>query len=440
MPNQDHSRRRRDDDNRCEGNSTEAPRLGSRMNIGIFGLWGMNVPGVQFGGFETAFTEIGARLVARGHSVTIYSRRPNYPPSNRPSVCRGVRVVYVPCVDTKNLSFLTATSTALLHALVGARHDVYLFANVGSGIHCLLARLLGKRVVVNVDGLDWARPKWNDAGQVYFQLAARAALFGCDALIADADAMVDYYLTRFGRRLEMISYGAEIASSTNPGRVAEHGLKPGSYYLVVARLVPDNNVHLTIEGFKRVASYRRLAVVGGSTYDSEYVRELHRLADSRVVLLGHVHDQNLLRELYCNSYAYVHGHSFGGTNPALLRALGYGCAVLAADTVFSAEVLDKGRYGMLWHPTVEGVEAVLARAEREPDLMSELAARAPDRIRERYCWDRVTEQYEALLLEVLDGRSDSRRRIALALTGIVAALLLVGLALPWRLRLCSEEL
>lgn len=361
------------------------------MDIGFFGLWGMNIPGLSFGGFETVYSEVSSRLADIGHHVTVYSRRECYPEDNRPRHYRGVQIVYVPTLNTKNWSFLTATTSALGYALRHAHHDIYLFANVGSGFHCLIARLLGKRVVLNVDGLDWVRPKWNRFGQTYFKLAAKAALFSCDTLITDADAMVDFYLREFGRKLEMISYGAATEDSKDVSLLEQLQVKPRNYYLVITRLIPDNNVDVIVEAFKRIRTDRQLIIVGDVNYDGEYQRKLRQVDEPRIRFVGRIHSQDLIRELYCHCYAYVHGHSVGGTNPALLRALGYGAAVLALKTVFNAEVLSEARYGILWEKSADDLAAKLQDLEDDPQKAIELRVRGPERIRQGYTWEYVTK-------------------------------------------------
>jgi glycosyltransferase involved in cell wall biosynthesis len=401
------------------------------VDIGFFGLWGMNIPGLSFGGFETVYSEVSERLSDMGHHVTVYSRRACYPEANRPSYYRGVQIVYVPTLNTKNWSFLTATTSALGYALWHAHHDVYLFANVGSGFHCLIARMLGKRVVLNVDGLDWVRPKWSRFGQAYFRLAAKAALFSGDALITDSDAMIDFYLREFGRKLEMISYGAAIEDSIDVSLLGQLQVKPRNYYLVITRLIPDNNVDVIIEAFERIRTDRQLIIIGDANYDGEYQRKLRQVRDPRIRFIGRIHSQDLIRELYCNCYAYVHGHSVGGTNPALLRALGYGGAVLALNTVFNSEVLSEGRYGILWERSVDDLSAKLQDLEDNPQKATELRARAPERIRRVYTWEQVTKKYIDLLNHILNGRSDSRCRILFVQWSMLGAMLLIAGLAVW---------
>lgn len=383
------------------------------MDIGIFGLWGMNVPGRTFGGFEAVYSEVAARLVCQGHSVTIYSRRECYAESQRIQTCKNVKIVYVPTINTKSLSFLTSITYSLVYSIIFKTHDILLFVNVGSGFHCLLAELFGMKTVLNVDGLDWNRPKWNSLGKTYFKLAAKAALFSCDVVITDGNAMVDYYRKNFKQNLDMISYGADIEQSENINLIHSLGLASREFYLVVTRLIPDNNIHLIVEAFQKSSTLRKLVVVGDANYESEYQRRLRSIRDDRIMFIGRVHDQNLLRELYCHCYAYIHGHSVGGTNPALLKALGYGSAVLALNTPFNAEVLSDGKFGELWEKDASILCAIINRFDCDTKMTKKFRQLGPARIREAYSWEEVTEKYVELFKQVINGRSESKLRIIL---------------------------
>jgi glycosyltransferase involved in cell wall biosynthesis len=365
----------------------------------MFGLRGLR-PDLEISGFETAFAEIAPRLVRRGHDVTIYCRKSAHSPERRVAHDLGVTLEHMASPGGKNYSAVTSTLLAVIHALRKKNFDVWFFVNVGMGHHCGLARLSGRPVVMNVDGLDWERSKWGPFARAYFRSAAHAAMRWCTRLVVDADAMQTYYRERFGCETEMIAYGADLESSERPELLEPLCLTPRGYYLIVSRLVPENSLDTMLEGFRRSRSKRPLVVVGGANYRDAFHQQLRAIADAddRIRLIGHVHDQALLKELWCNCYAYLHGHSVGGTNPALLRAMGYGSCVLALDTVFNREVLaDTGWY---FGPSPNDVAAAVDAAEAKPDAVTDLRTRAPQRIAQRYTWEAIADQYERLFLSV----------------------------------------
>jgi glycosyltransferase involved in cell wall biosynthesis len=253
----------------------------------------------------------------------------------------------------------------------------------------------------------WESAKWGPAAKAYFRMAARAAILGCDRLITDAKEMQRFYRKTYGADSGCITYGAEIEGSTKPQLLDSIGISPGNYYLVMSRMVPENNVDVMIEGFKKVPTSKKLIIGGGATYDSPFHRRLFAMADDRVLFIGQVNDPDLLRELFCNCYAYLHGHSVGGTNPALLNALGYGCCVIAIDTPFNREVLqgESGNlYGVLFNGE-QGLREKIVYLEDRPDLVEKYRMESPKRIREGYEWERIVDQYEILFKGVMEKRT-----------------------------------
>lgn len=364
----------------------------------MLGLYGMPLPQLHFTGFETAFGEIAPRLVSAGHDVTIYCRGGNFPREVRVDEYKGVKLVYLPSPGGKNFSAIISTLLAVIHAVVARRYDMYLFVNVGMGHHAALCRLFGKCVVMNVDGLDWTREKWGRLARMYFRTAAYSAMRFCHRLITDAEAMRRFYLDQFGKDTTMIAYGAYVETSSDPQLIEEWGLAQNDYYLIASRLIPENHADLIAEGFLCSGSEKKLVIAGGANYDSAFHRRLRALPRDRVILTGHIHRQDVIKELHCNCFAYVHGHSVGGTNPSLLKAMGYGNCILALDTVFNREVLATG--GEFFPRDAETLAALMQRMEADPERVAELRRMGPERVRREYTWERIASQYDALLREV----------------------------------------
>jgi glycosyltransferase involved in cell wall biosynthesis len=366
----------------------------------MLGLYGMPLPQLHFTGFETAFGEIAPRLAAAGHDVTIYCRGSHYPAGLRVSEYKGVKLKYVPSPGGKNLSGLVSTLLASLHALLLGRYDLFFFVNVGMGHHAAMCRIMGAKVVMNVDGLDWKRAKWGPLARLYFRTAARSAIRFCNRLITDAEAMRRIYLDEFNQETTMIAYGAYVESSEQPDLVRQFGVEPGSYYLIASRLIPENHADLIMLGFLASGTTKKLVIAGGANYDSPFHRRLREIATDSVIFTGHINDQSVIKELHCNCFAYVHGHSVGGTNPSLLKAMGYGNCILALDTVFNREVL--AETGLFFPKDEAQLASLMRQVEGNPALVADLRHRAPRRIEEEYSWDAVSGQYDRLFREVVE--------------------------------------
>jgi glycosyltransferase involved in cell wall biosynthesis len=328
----------------------------------------------------------------------MYCRRGSYPEEMRVPEYKGVRLIYVPSPGGKNFSGLISTFLAVVHALARGNYQIFFFVNVGMGHHAALCRLFGKKVVMNVNGLDWTRAKWGPVARFYFLSAARSAVRFCTELVTDAFAMQEFYREEFEKETTMIAYGAYIESSVHPELVRQFGVEPNQYYLIASRLIPENHADLIAEAFLKSGSRRKLVIAGGANYDSPFHRKLRSMVGEKVILTGHIDDQEVIRELHCNCFAYLHGHSVGGTNPSLLKAMGYGNCILALDTVFNREVLADG--GMFFPRDSDVLAGMIRQVEADSALVAELRRKGPERIAANYTWEKIAGQYDALFREV----------------------------------------
>lgn len=367
-----------------------------RLRIAILGSRG--IPHT-YSGYEAFVGEVGPRLVERGHEVLVYCRSSLF--RERPRTYKGVRLIYLPNIETKTMGTLTHTLVSMVDVLF-RKMDVIFVVNLVNVFPCILPRLLGKNVAINVDGLDWKRGKWGRLGKKYFYWNAKWVGRICPkGVVTDAQEMRRIYLEEFGTQNVSIAYGAIIEKAQNPEVVMQYGLEPGGYYLVASRLVPENNADLIVRAFEKVKTSRMLAIAGNANYRSSFVERLKGTKDPRVRFLGHVGNAEHVKELHCNAYAYVHGHSLGGTNPALLKALGYGNCVLALETAFNREVLRD--CGILFKNDADDLAQKIQRIEEHLEIAETYRVRGPQRVRETYTWERITDQYEELFLQLANG-------------------------------------
>jgi glycosyltransferase involved in cell wall biosynthesis len=242
-----------------------------------------------------------------------------------------------------------------------------------------------------------------------FRRGARLAAAHATVLVADSNAVADMWARDLGVRPSYVAYGADVVHDRTDERVRALGLEPGSYLLVVARLAPENNVDLFLDAVEKLPVRPPVVVVGDANYRCATARRLQRLSREKEVLwLGHVADQTLLGELWSNCRLYVHGHSAGGTNPALLQALGFGAPTIALDTPFNKEVLD-ALPASLYPLDSAGLCEILARELSEPGSHATAAAHGRSLVEQSYAWEDVCARYERLLVEAAESSVSSVR-------------------------------
>ncbi|MFD2092790.1 DUF1972 domain-containing protein [Blastococcus deserti] len=359
-----------------------------------------------YGGFETFVRRLAPHLAKRGADVTVYGREARLRPNTE--MIDGVRVVHTPGLDRRITSTLSYGLTAVSHA-TSQQFDAALVLNVANGYWLPLLKRKGVPSVVNVDGIEWERNKWSRLGKAVFMSGARLTARYADNIVVDSRAIGDYWSRRFARSSRFIPYGADVTSARSSERIEALGLSPDSYLLVVARLVPENNVDLFLDALESLDTGVPAVVVGSSVGRSAIEHRLRELQRRRPSLLwlGHVSDQSLLEELWQHCAVYVHGHSVGGTNPALLQALGHGSPTVALGTVYNREVLGDG-----W-PVYRAGEArylatMLGDLLVDPARRQKLAESGREIIRARYLWSDVLNDYAEALDEAAQ-QSGSRR-------------------------------
>ena len=363
------------------------------MRLAILGTRG--VP-ARYGGFETLAEELSARLAARGHEVTVYTRTRYAVPGVE--TWRGARVRVLPTVPSKYLD-------TLVHGWLSAvdsafeRYDAVLVCNAINAAAAVVPRIAGRtRVVLNVDGLERNRRKWNLLGREAYRISERLSTMVPDAVVSDARVIQEYYREQYGLETFFIPYGGDLPAPAGTDELQRLGLAPERYVLYVSRLEPENNALAVVEAYRGVPGRTPLVVVGDAPYAREYIARVRAAADDRVLFPGAIYGEGY-RQLLAHAGVYVQATEIGGTHPALVEAMGYGRVVCFHDSPENREVAAGA--GLAFDVnSPESLTRLLAAVMDDPAAASVWKDRARRRTEERYRWDDVADRYEC----VLEGR------------------------------------
>lgn len=372
------------------------------LRIAWIGSRGVPARAGMGGGIERAVEEVGRRLAARGHEVTVYCRS-YYTDTDGEYL--GMRRVVLPTVRRKHLDTIVHTALATGHALARA-YDVVQYFAFGPSLFAWAPRLRGRCAVASVRTLEWQRAKWGPVATLVLRLGERCAVY-CPHATSTVSAPIKAYLeSRYGRPVVHIPNGVDPPTFRPPATLGALGLEPGGYLLFVGRLVPEKGCHDLLEAFAGVPTGKRLALAGAPSYSEAYVARLRRLADARVRFLGPVTGATLA-ELYSHAYACVLPSSVEGLSNALLEALAYRRCVLASD--IPANVAAADGHALTYRC---GDVADLARGLRrlldDPGAVDEIGQRAGDWVLRRYSWDAAAVATEALYRGLVRTRSARR--------------------------------
>lgn len=365
------------------------------MKIAIIGSRGY--PYV-YGGYETFVKELAERLVKKDVEIHIYNQRNLF--KSRPSMMNGIHLHYIPTIPQKSLNQIVHCFLSLFHATFSSA-DIIFVLNLAAGPMGWIPKLRGKKTMINTDGLEWLRPKWKGIGAKYFYFGAWSATKLYDRIISDAEAMSDVYLKEFNSKTKVIAYGAPPFTPASEEYLRPLGLKKDDYYLIVGRLIPDNNANLLVEGFLKSKSAKKLVVVGDAFYQDKYAKNIKVLASENVIFVGYIKDPDVLMSLYQHCFIYLHGHQYGGTNPAMLKAMSNQCAILALDTPFNQEMLNNGEFGIFFELSSASIAQKINFIEQEQQTIDALRKKVKYGLTNKYNWDSITDQYKSEFIKLI---------------------------------------
>jgi glycosyltransferase involved in cell wall biosynthesis len=362
------------------------------VKIAILGSRGIPV---SYGGFETLAEELSTRLVKRGHEVTVYCCSPYSTTDD--SIYKGVKRIVLPTIRTKVLEKPVSAFFSLLSSSV-RNYDVVLMLGISVSSFCFIPRIFGKKVIINIDGLEWQRRKWGAAVSSLLKFGERMAGIIANEVVTDSRWVQEYYRKTYGKDTVHIAYGTDFINYPFGPTLKKLGLKPEEYLLYVSRFEPENNALLVREAYESIENpIKKLVMVGDAPYADQYIKQVKHTRNPSVIFTGYLFG-DAYRELLSNAYLYIQATEVGGTHPALVEAMGAGNCVLANDVPEHREVLrDAGFY----YKGKEDLKSKMMFLMDREDTVKEKRMAAVGVVKKEYSWDKITDEYEREFLNLL---------------------------------------
>ena len=358
--------------------------MNKKLRIAIIGSRGY--PYV-YSGYETLVKELSERLIKNGHYVRVYCHRSLF--NKKPKIVNGIELIYAPSVNSKIFSQLYNSFFSFIHVCF-SNVDVILVVNSANGPFGILTKLFRKKTCINVDGLEWMRPKWNGLGSIYFKFSSRLVALFYNKIITDSIEMNKIFKNKFKRDSTIIAYGPTMLKTQKKTILNKFNIKENEYYLIVGRLIPDNNSKIILEGFLKSNSNKKFVIVGDVPYKDSYSKQLKKLGSDSIIFTGYIKCQNELTQLYKYSYAYVHGHEFGGTNPTMINALYLNCKIIALETIFNLEMLENNNT-IFFKKNIQSIKNAFENFEINHTKI--ISKNKYYSLPEKYSWDFITIKY-----------------------------------------------
>lgn len=363
-----------------------------KMAIAMFGQKRLS----REGGIEIVVKELCTRMAKNGSTVTCYNRSGHHVSGaeyDKKTEYEGINQKCVPTIEKKGLAAVSSSFFAALYSAFGKYNVVHIHAE-GPAFFSWLPKLLGKRVIVTVHGLDWQREKWKSGfGSKFIKQGEKNAVKYADEIIVLSKGVHDYFRNQYGRETRFIPNGVNRPEIRKAELITDKfGLTKDSYILFLGQLVPEKGIRYLVEAFKNVKTEKKLIIAGGSSDTDSFMKELKELAkdDKRIIFTGFVQGQ-MLEELYSNAYIYTLPSDLEGMPLSLLEAMSYGNCCLVSDIQECTEVVEDKAL-IFKKSNVQDLQNKLQEACDRTEKVMELKQQAADYICKKYNWDDVVEE------------------------------------------------
>ncbi len=378
-----------------EGISVKLPK--KKLKIAVFGQ--KRIPSRE-GGVEIVVEELATRVASLGNQVTVYNRSGHHVSGSefdekRLKSYKGIRIKTVPAIQKRGLAAVSSSFFASLCAAWGNYDVVHIHAE-GPAFWCAIPKFFGKRVIVTIHGIDWARAKWsNSFGSKYIKKAEQKAVKHADAIIVLSKNVQDYFREQYNRETFFIPNGVNRPNLEEANEITERwGLKKDGYVLFLGRIVPEKGLKYLVDAWKDIKTDKKLVIAGGTSDTDDFAIDLKKNCGDNVIFTNFVQGQ-VLRELYSNAYVYTLPSDLEGMPLSLLEAMSYGNCCLTSDIPECAEVVED-KAVLFKKSDVADLREKLQNLLDHPEIVQKYKDEATEFICRKYNWDDVTRKTLAL--------------------------------------------
>ena len=347
------------------------------------------------GGFETFAQQLSQYLSARGWNSSVYCQAGDLPAGLgvTEDSWKGVKRILIPSRNGGSFASILYDLRCVLDA--SRRPGKVLLLGYNTAIFALLLSLRGREVIINMDGLEWQRPKWSRPARLWLWLNEKLAAKLSTTMVADHPEIKNHLATIAPvSKVVMIPYGAPAVTCASEAPLRSLGLTPQQFYVCISRVEPENSQLELVRAFSARCRGQTLVMLGKLDPANAYHRAVREAASDEVKFVGAIYDKQVLASLRYHAAAYCHGHTVGGTNPSLVEALGAGCAVIAHDNRFNRWTAGGGQF---FFRDAQACQSIFDFVGDHPDALERARQAARAQHQAKFELDDVLGRYERLI-------------------------------------------
>jgi len=364
------------------------------MKIAIIGLRG--IPALS-GGVEHVIEKL-APLFAKDAEITVYCRK--HYTTKQPKTWKGVKLRYLPSINSKHLEALSHTALATIDASL-RNFDIVHFHSMGNVVFSALPRLFFKKTIVTLHGLDYEREKWGRMAKLFLKFSEWIVTFFPNRIVSCSLKMQNHLIDKYGSEAEFIPNGVDIIASRKLDKMKKWDIKKGQYILFLSRIVPEKGLHYLIEAFKGIKTKYKLLIVGDATHTEDYLKKCKKMAGNKdnIVFTGPLYGEDKF-ELFSNAYAFVLPSTIEGMPIVLLEAMGFGLCPLVSNIQENLDVIEDRAYSFE-NKNVKDLRSELKKMLANPKKVKEEGVLCKKLVRSEYQWPVIANKYFQLYKSII---------------------------------------